>query len=104
MLILAFDDSHGLKELETVLKGLLGDELQFRGFDSPRELLKAAEQHGYDLVFADTKYRNRSGLLLLEELSFRCPRTNYVAVAADVSESDAMTMHHLHGGYIIETV
>lgn len=41
-------------------------------------------------------------MLLLEELSIRCPMTNYVAVAADTCMGDALTMHHLHGGYIIK--
>ena len=100
MLILAFDGRQGLKELQTVLKELLGDKMCFQGFESVEKLLKTAEKHGYDIVFADVTYQNRSGLLLLEELSFRCPRTNYVAVAAYPRESDALTMHNLHGGYI----
>ena len=102
MLILAFDNKRELNELQTVLKELLGDKMCFRGFDSAEKLLKASEKHGYDIVFADVAYQNRNGLLLLEELSFRCPRTNYIAVAANQRESDAMTMHHLHGGYIIK--
>jgi len=100
MRILAFDDHQGLDELQTILKELLGDKMCFHGFESADKLLKAAEKLGYDIVFADVTYQDRSGLLMLEELSFRCPRTNYVAVASDLRESDAMTMHYLHGGYI----
>lgn len=80
MRILAFDDRQGLNELQTILKDLLG----------------------YDIVFADVTYQDRSGLLMLEELSFRCPMTNYDAVASDLRESDAMTMHYLYGGYILK--
>lgn len=71
MLILAFDDRQGLKELETVLKELLGDKMCFQGFERADKLLKATEKHGYDIVFADVTYQDRSGLLMLEELSFR---------------------------------
>ena len=101
-MILAFDDSRGLIELEAVLKELFGDKMLFRGFDSIEKVLQAAEKQGYDIVIADVTYRNRSGMLLLGELSFRYPRTNYIGTAAILSESDAMTMHHLHGGYIIK--
>jgi DNA-binding NtrC family response regulator len=100
--ILAFDDMIGLYELKNVLKELLGDKMHFRGFDSAEKVLKAAEEHGYDIVFADVAYQNRSGMLLLGELSFRFPRTNYIGAAAIPRESDAMTLHHLHGGYIIK--
>lgn len=101
-MILAFDDSRGLIELEAVLKELFGDKMLFRGFDSIEKVLQAAEKQGYDIVIADVTYRNRSGMLLLGELSFRFPRTNYVGAAARSCENDAMTMHHLHGGYIIK--
>ena len=100
MLILALDDRQGLNDLEAVLRELLGSELTFRGYDSARALLDAANRQGYDLVIADVQYRNRSGLLLLSELAFSRPRTNLVGAAAHLSERDALTMHHLHGGYI----
>ena len=100
MLILALDDRQGLNDLEAVLRELLSSELTFRGYDSARTLLDAANRQGYDLVIADVQYRNRSGLLLLSELAFSRPRTNFVGAAAYLSERDAMTMHHLHGGYI----
>ncbi len=102
MTILAFDDRRGLYELENVLKELLGGKMHFMGFDSAEKVLRAAEKNGYDIVFADVAYQNRSGMLLLGELSFRYPRTNYIGTAAILSDSDAMTMHHLHGGYIIK--
>ena len=102
MLVLAFDDRKGLNALQSVLEELLGDEMRFRGFDSAEKLLRFAKKQGYDIVFADAAYQDRSGLLLLGELSFRYSRTNYVAVAADPCENDALTMHHLHGGYIIK--
>jgi len=100
MLILALDDRQGLNDLETVLRELLGSELTFRGYDCAKKLLDTANKQGYDLVIADVQYRNQSGLLLLSELAFSHPRTNYVGAAANLSERDALTMHHLHGGYI----
>ena len=67
MTILAFDDRRGLYELEAVLKEILGDKMLFRGFDRAEQVLKAAEQYGYDIVIADVTYQNRSGMLLLGE-------------------------------------
>ena len=102
MLILAFDDQQELNKLQTVLKQILGGNLQFQGFDSIQELLKAAEKNGYDVVFADMEIQNQKGILLLGELALHYPRTNYVGTAAKLSNSDAMTMHRIHSGYIIK--
>ena len=102
MLILAFDDQQELNELHTVLKQILGGNLQFRGFDSVQELLKTAEKNGYDVVFVNMEIQNRRGVLLLGELAFRYPKTNYVGTATVLSNGDAMTMHHIHGRYIIK--
>ena len=102
MRILSFDYKTGLHELKKVLHELLGDALEFRGFNSVKRLLKAAEKQGYDMVFAEIAFQQKSGLLLLSELSFRYPKTKYVAVAAEMNDGDALTMHRLHGGYIIK--
>ena len=53
MIVYAFDEQQGLKELKQTLTQILGSELQFRGFASASELLKIAEQERYDVVFAD---------------------------------------------------
>ena len=89
MTVYAFDEQQGLKELKHILKQILCEDLQFRGFSCGKDLLKSAEQEGYDVLFANVEIQNRRGLYLLGELHFEFPRTNYIGVATKVSQSDA---------------
>ena len=103
MIVYAFDEQQGLKELKQTLTQILGSELQFRGFTSASELLKIAEQERYDVVFADLEIQNRKGMYLLGELCFNFPHTNYIGAAVKPNQADALTLHRIHAvGYIFK--
>lgn len=101
MIVYAFDEQQGLKELKQTLTQILGSELQFRGFASASELLKIAEQERYDVVFADLEIQNRKGMYLLGEMCFNFPRTNYIGAAVNQTNEDALTLFKIcAAGYI----
>lgn len=103
MIVYAYDEHQGLKDLKQTLKQILGTDLQFRGFTSVGELLKSAKQESYDVLFADLEIQNRRGLYLLGELRYEFPHTNYIGVAVKPSQADALTLHPIHaGGYIFK--
>ncbi|MBQ1659725.1 MAG: response regulator [Clostridia bacterium] len=103
MIVYAFDEQQGLKELKRTLTQILGSELQFRGFTSVGELLKSAKREQYDVLFADLEIQNRRGLYLLGQLHYEFPHTNYIGAAIKPNQADALTLHRIHAvGYIFK--
>ena len=69
MIVYAFDEQQGLKELKHILKQILCEDLQFRGFTSVGELLKSAKREQYDVLFADLEIQNRRGVVLARAIA-----------------------------------
>jgi DNA-binding NarL/FixJ family response regulator len=103
MVIYAYDSVHGLSELKKALKPILGDGLYFSGFTEPDKMINACIEKKYDIAFIDITYHGRSGMLLLGELYWRFPYSNYIGVTAEDRDGDALTLHRIHAsGYIIK--
>lgn len=102
MIVYAFDNQHDLNALESALKQI-ENNLDFKGYTETAQILKHAEQHNYDIIFADLEFQNRNGMLLLGQLHWMHPYSNLIGVSSRENEGDALTLHKLHASdYLIK--